>query len=225
MRRWLHQQRFRYKKPHAVPAKASHNKQRQFIARYKQWKEKARKQGEPIYFVDSVHPAHQTQLAYGWIQQGKRKAVASTARQYRMNIMGGICLANYRVVSYNASCIDEHSICLFLYRLRQHHPGHYYVHVIWDNAGYHRSRHVKTFAKELGIKIHYLPPYSPNLNPIERLWKVMREQVMYNQYYESFSTFVDAIKQFFRHISKKKKLLRSRINDNFQTLNELNLAS
>ena len=38
-----------------------------------------------------------------------------------------------------------------------------------DQAGHHRSEVVRTFAKDNAIELHYLPPYSPNLNPIERL--------------------------------------------------------
>jgi transposase len=50
-----------------------------------------------------------------------------------------------------------------------------------DGAGYHRSKEVKDKAKELGVILHYLPPYSLNLNPIERLWKAMNEKVRNNR--------------------------------------------
>ena len=49
------------------------------------------------------------------------------------------------------------------------------IHLIWDQAGYHICREVQEFLKTSRIKIHYLPPRSPNLNPIERLWKIMHE--------------------------------------------------
>jgi len=223
MTKWLYANDFRYKKPHAVPAKADKKEQQKFIKAYERLKQKAGKK-EPIYFVDSVHPEHQTRLAYGWIMKGERKAIPMTGRQYRVNIMGGICLNTHKVVYETAETINEYSIQSFLFRLRQKHPGRYKVHIIWDNAGYHCSKLVQSFAKELGIEIHYLPPYSPNLNPIERLWKIMHEQVTYNKYHQCFSDFTEAIKYFFRHISKKKSLLASRITDNFQTLVEPNLA-
>lgn len=223
MTKWLYVNGFRYKKPHAVPAKADKKEQKKFIKAYEKLKQKAGKK-EPIYFVDSAHPEHQTRLAYGWIMKGERKAIAMTGRQYRVNIMGGICLNGHKIVYEQAEKIDENSIQSFLFRLRKKHPGRYKVHVIWDNAGYHCSKLVQSFAKELGIEIHYLPPYSPNLNPIERLWKIMHEQVTYNKYYQGFSDFTEAIKYFFRHIGKKKSMLASRITDNFQTLAETNLA-
>ena len=224
MRKWLQANDFRYKKPHAVPAKADKEKQKAFIAYYEKLKKQAGND-EPIYFVDSVHPEHQTRLAYGWILKGERKGIPMTGRQYRLNFIGGICLTDHSVVYEQAEKVDESSIQSFLYRLRTKHPGPYKVHIIWDNAGYHCSHQVQVFAKELGIVIHYLPAYSPNLNPIERLWKLMHEQVTYNRYYEKFTDFTEAMRHFFRHIGKKKFLLRSRINDNFQILGVPNFAS
>jgi|SaaInlLV_10m_DNA_2_1039722.scaffolds.fasta_scaffold31642_1 transposase len=224
MTKWLRAKGFRYKKPHGVPAKADKEKQKDFLAQYKKLKETSGNK-EPIYFVDSVHPEHQTRLAYGWIMKGDRKSIATTGRQYRLNIMGGICLNGHKIIYEQAEKVDEYSIQSFLYRLRKKHPGQYKVHIIWDNAGYHCSKKVQAFAQELGITLHYLPPYSPNLNPIERLWKIMHEQVTYNRYYEKFSDFTEAIQYFFRHIGKKKRLLRSRITDNFQVLDSPMFAS
>lgn len=84
------------------------------------------------------------------------------------------------------------------------------VHVIWDNARYHRNAEVTEFAKALGITLHYLP-YSPNLNPVERIWKLMHESVRYNQYYGKFSEFTDATLGFFKGIGRKKCILRERV--------------
>lgn len=69
------------------------------------------------------------------------------------------------------------------------------------------------------IVMHILPPYSPNLNPIERLWKVMNEQSRNNVVFKTFIEFKDKIRTFFsetwRTISEN---FRTRINDNFQIL-------
>jgi DDE superfamily endonuclease len=78
------------------------------------------------------------------------------------------------------------------------------------------------------IKIHYLPPYSPNLNPIERLWKVMREKKTYNKCYVKFIDFSESIRTFFfEEIPEMKEQLGKRINDNFQkiTINHINCPS
>jgi len=68
MTKWLHSNGFRHKKPQGVPAKADKKKQKAFIKSYNELKKQAGNK-EPIYFVDSVHPEHQTRLAYGWIMK------------------------------------------------------------------------------------------------------------------------------------------------------------
>jgi transposase len=70
--------------------------------------------------------------------------------------------------------------------------------------------------------MHILPPYSPNLNPIERLWKVMNELSRNNQVFKTFNEFKEKIRGFFSdtwpNIADE---FRSRINDNFQSLKPL----
>ncbi|MEI9786500.1 transposase, partial [Moellerella wisconsensis] len=69
------------------------------------------------------------------------------------------------------------------------------------------------------IELHFLPPYSPNLNPIERLWKVMNEQVRNNRYFTSPTVFREEIHRFFSEILPRlAEALACRINDNFQIL-------
>ncbi|MEZ8138903.1 transposase, partial [Vibrio splendidus] len=93
----------------------------------------------------------------------------------------------------------------------------------WPNSlchyKYHRSDLVQDAAFVLNIELHYLPPYSPNLNPIERLWKVMNEKSRNNVYFKSKRDFKAAIDQFFAvTLPEIAGSLASRINDNFQTL-------
>ena len=67
--------------------------------------------------------------------------------------------------------------------------------------------------------VHILPPYSPNLNPIERLWKVMNELVRNNQVFKTFHEFQEKIRTFFRETwDTISDGFRTRINDNFQIL-------
>lgn len=49
---------------------------------------------------------------------------------------------------------------------------------------------------EFGIGSIYLPPYSPNLNLIERLWKFLRSKILANKYYDSFKQFFDNVHDF-----------------------------
>ena len=104
--------------------------------------------------------------------------------------------------------------------LEKKYPLKKEIHLILDGVGYHRSQALKDKAVELNIKLHYLPPYSPNLNPIERLWKVMNEHVRNNQYFSTAKEFRDKIDEFFQKtLPDVGDSLACRINDSFQILN------
>ena len=223
MTKWLHQHNFRYKKPQPTPGKVNPVAQKAFIAFYRDLKAKLGSDS-PIYFLDSVHPQHQTRIANGWIRKGVRKNIATTGKQKRLSFMGGICLNGHKLVIQQTDKVNADSIKRYLRMLRQRNKERGEIHIVWDNAGYHKSRDILSYAAGLNICVHYLPPYSPNLNPIERLWKMMHEQTLYNKYYEKFADFSVAVCQFFKDISRKKKSLRARITDNFQIVSEPNFA-
>ena len=104
--------------------------------------------------------------------------------------------------------------------IRKQYPLKKNIHLILDGAGYYRSKDLKDEADKLNIKLYYLPPYSPNLNPIERLWKVMNEHVRNNQYFSSAREFREQIDNFFQNtLPQIGNSLKGRINDNFQVLN------
>lgn len=225
MRQLVYSLNFCYKKPHAVPAKANKAAQARFVEGYEELKKRSEEAKEPIYFMDAVHPEHQTKMAYGWIKRGCRKPMPTTPTQKRVHYLGALNLEGHRITYKDYDTVNGTNVIDFLNRLRGSHRSGHRIHLILDNVSYQKSKKVRSFAESLNITLHYLPPYSPNLNPIERLWKIMHEHVTYNQYYPTFHDFREAIRHFFRHVGKKKKLLRSRLTDNFQTLNSTNFAS
>jgi transposase len=67
--------------------------------------------------------------------------------------------------------------------------------IVLDNARYQRCAQVVTLAASLSIELCFLPPYSPHLNLIERLWKFVKKQCLYSTYYADFTAFKTAIVQ------------------------------
>ncbi|ARR48781.1 IS630 family transposase [Photobacterium damselae subsp. damselae] len=206
MNKWLHHHGFSYKKPKSVPHKAL--------------KSSCGKE-ETILFMDAVHPTQATKLSHGWIRTGQDKAIETTGSRSRLNIVGALNLSEIgRTVIDNYESINSENIVRFLCKLRESYPLTHKLHLILDSAGYHRSDLVRDAAFVLNIELHYLPPNSPNLNPIERLWKVMNEQVRNNVYFKNKRNFDAAIGRFFTVILPEiAGSLASRINDNFQVLN------
>lgn len=98
------------------------------------------------------------------------------------------------------------------------------THLFLDNARYYKNHKVRAYLETSKIEAHYLPPYSPNLNPIERLWKWMKQRVLYNTYYECFDDFKQAVFGFLKNLSRldpKSELgqaFASRVRDHFRAI-------
>jgi transposase len=86
-----------------------------------------------------------------------------------------------------------------------------------DDVLYVTVKDICTYVFEkYGIELHFLPPYSPNLNPIERLWKVMNEHARNNVFFKTVGEFKGAIHNFFENTWPQIAMsMVDRINDNF----------
>jgi transposase len=219
MTSWMRAHGFSYKKPAATPAKADPESQRKFINHYESLINSI-PEYEPILFGDGVHPTMATKICCGWIRTGVNKPIATTASRTRVNLMGAINLENMGLVIDEYETIDSLSMEQFLTKVRNHYPRTPTIHLILDRGPYNTSKLTQIAARKLNIILHYLPPYSPNLNPIERLWKVMNENVRNNRVFSSAKEFRHAILHFFKVTWPKMAMsMTERINDNFQVLN------
>lgn len=209
----LHQLGFSYKKPKGVPGKLDPEQQKKFINQYN-----AVKAHGPVYFGDSTHPMLNPVLSSGWIKKGEDFEVKTNSGRQRVNINGAIEINSLDVISRSCETVNSKSICELLRAIRSRNPEERHLYFVLDNAAYNRSKEVKRLARELGIKVLYLPPYSPNLNPIERLWKFMKKKIMANQYFPDLETFRREVMLFMRGIRKYKDELSTLITDNFQII-------
>lgn len=220
VQKWLHRNGFSYKQLKGVPHKYDQEKQDVFIEEYHELKATVASD-EPILFIDSTHPTQSTKVSYGWIKTGFDKPIETTGSRTRLNIVGAIRLGYLQdAISKQYATVNSESIIDFFKLIKEQYATDKTIHLILDGAGYHRSDAVKNEAEELGIILHYLPPYSPNLNPIERLWKVMNEHARNNKYFASAKEFRESIDEFFDNtLPQIGQTLTGRINDNFQTFN------
>ena len=119
---------------------------------------------------------------------------APSGRQ-RFNVLGALHAITHELITVtNESYINALSVCELLEKIAAlglSTP----ITLVLDNARYQRCQLVLERAKQLGIELLILPPYSPNLNLIERLWRFVRKECLYNTYYEHFDAFKQAITQ------------------------------
>jgi transposase len=221
LRNWLQRHGFSYKKPAIVPGKANKAEQEEWLAEY----EKLRgglPEDETICFIDGVHPTHNVQPAYGWIKKGERREIPANTGRARLNLSGSIDVVTHKLLVEEDRTLNAESTIRFFQKIEEAYPCKRKIHVFCDNAPYYRNKAVQQWLAHSKIALHFLPPYSPNLNPIERLWKLMKERVIYNTYYEHFEDFKAAIIGFFGVVSILTvesvlgQILRSRVRDKFR---------
>jgi transposase len=218
---WLRMQKFSYKKPAVVPGKANREAQEQWIKEYEELK-KNLPENEAICFIDGVHPTHNTKPSYGWIRKGERNEIPTNTGRQRLNLSGAIDIVSRKVLVREDESLNAAATIDFLKMLETAYPSAGSVHVFCDNAKYYRNKQVQEYLVGSKIKMHFLPPYSPNLNPIERLWKFMNERILHNKYYEKFAHFKKAVFGFLGSLldppqDLQEALLR-RITDRFHVV-------
>ena len=223
MTSWLKRHKFSYKKPALVPGKANKERQQQWIDEYQQLKQSL-PESSTICFMDGVHPAHNVQVAYGWIKKGERKEIPANTGRGRLNLTGVIDILSQKLHIREDKTLNAESTITFLKQVEKAYPTKDTVHIFCDNAPYYRNKNVTAFLETSKIKLHFLPPYSPNLNPIERLWKWMKERVLYNSYYEHYDDFRSAVMGFLQTLSELHstsnlmQVFASRVRDHFRAI-------
>ncbi len=216
---WLKTNKFSYKKPVLRPKGVDLQKQQEFIEHYENVMTETTLSGDPVLFGDGVHPTQQTQAAYGWFKVGKDKAIETTAGRKRVNLLGALNLSTMSLVRQSHETINGESAIKFFKVIEASYPNAINIHLILDRAGYFTCEEVRKYLATSRIRVHFLPPRSPNLNPIERLWKIMHEYVSHNRVHDKFKDFKKALDHFFDvTMGNIQEELVSRVTDNFQIL-------
>ncbi|MFI0478926.1 MAG: IS630 family transposase [Candidatus Rhabdochlamydia sp.] len=159
---------------------------------------------------------------YGWIKRGVRKELPTNTGRQRLNLTGAINIFSHQVVIQEGETLNADSTISFLEKLAEAYPHKETIHLFCDNARYYKNKRVGAYLATSKIKMHSLPPYSPNLNPIERLWKFTNERVLYNRYYEKFrdfkNEFLGFLEGLFDPLQDVLDLLKRHINDKFYVM-------
>ena len=215
----LHRLGFSYKKTKHKPAKADITKQKQFVTDYQQIRD-CIGDNDVLLFLDCCHPTHNSKLGYAWIRKGKEKYVKSTAGRKHANISGAYDIIEHQTTIRFEETINAESIVELVKEIEQKYQDKENILLICDNARYYHAKIVQEYLdKSDKLLMFFTPSYSPNLNLIERLWKLMNEKVLKNQYHEHFSDFLSAIMDFFQtQLGSMKTELQHRMTEQFHLL-------
>jgi transposase len=169
-----------------------------------------------VYFLDAAHMLHAAIPSQGWIKRGRTIQLKTNSGRNRLNILGAYSPDDRSLISLEGreSC-DAERVAQLLRKIRAANPGKRLL-VILDNAPYNHADPVTQAAKALRIDLLYLPPYSPNLNLIERFWKFLKRKVARNHFYPTFAEFRTAIQNVLNNIEAYGDELASLMTERFQ---------
>lgn len=188
----------------SLPAKADVFKQSEF------YKERlfplmslAKQQKITLLFVDASHFVMGCDFL-GHIYGRVRRFVKTWSGRRRYNVLGAINFVTKKVHTVtNDSYITATEVCEMLRKIAAEYPGQI-IHLILDNARYQKCKAVQELADELKIHLEFIPPYSPNLNLIERLWKFVKAKLR-TKFYDDFSEFSNKIDSIIESTTNENK--------------------
>jgi len=206
----------KFRKMGVIPAKADPKKQAEFLNDELEPLLEEEQQGQrKVFFVDAAHFVMGAFLGMLWCFE--RLFLKSSSGRRRYNVLGAFSVNGTDLVTLtNEAYINADTIVALLIKLKHEYPD-IPLTLIMDNARYQRCSKVTEQAKVLGIDILFLPPYSPNLNLIERLWKFTKKKCLYNRYHQTFCHFKGAIDDCLDKVKLAfKEQIKTLLNPKFQ---------
>jgi transposase len=182
----LHRLKLSWKKAKKLLGRADPERRQAFIEQLQSVLDGAQHDRHLLVYLDEAHIHQDADLGYGWAKRGERFWVASTSPGLSARV------SFYGLYLYNEGQVrlwpcpranGKHTIDV-LRRLRAEFPDEALI-VLWDGAPYHRAQAVREAARALDITLMPLPGYSPDLMPVEALWRWLREDVTYHHCHAS----------------------------------------
>ena len=220
---FLKKLRLKRRKVASVPAKANSEKQEEFLdEKLTPRLAEAQANKSHLFFVDAAHFVLQPFLGFLW--SFVRLFIKAPAGRQRFNVLGALHATTRQLVTVtNSDTVNAHTVAALLHQLADSFAD-LPITLVLDNVRYQHCQFIKDLAATLPIELLFLPPYSPNLNLIERLWKFVKKKCLYSEYYEAFKDFKQAIEDCLAEVSGKYQTeLASLLTLNFQTFENVSL--
>ncbi len=215
----LHRLGFTYKLPTPVPCQADADEQEGFLQELAVLEAHVERGEAVLYYADAAHPSHNTRCTRAWCQVGKERPLLTVSGRERVNL--NAVLNAYdptQVLLDETSCVNAQSTRRLYEQLLAAHPNQQRIYVVCDNARYYKNKELRQWLADKPIVQVFLPPYSPNLNLIERLWKCLRQKIINTRFYRTKGEFRQAVLSFFTRLPEFGQDLASLLTRKFHIL-------
>ena len=154
-----------------------------------------------------------------------RLFVRTGSGRQRLNVLGAIGYGTCKMITViNRGSIGADQVCELLRKV--HRRCRKPVTIVLDNASYHRAKVVRELAETLGIELLFLPPYSPNLNLIERVWKLVKKLALNARTLSDFDAFAESVTKTVENLeTERRDKLVTLLTPNFQDFNDVQVSA
>lgn len=156
-----------------------------------------------FFFFDESRFGTHSNLGHGWFQKGSRTPVKVKLGFQNFYLYSAVDSKTGESFTCQMPNVNTDWMNAYLEEFSSH-IGERKVFLIMDGAGWHKS---KDLIVPGNIEIIYLPPYSPELNPVERLWQYIKSNTIKNKIYETIDQLENIIYDFIK--SYDRKIIRS----------------
>lgn len=176
-----------------------------------------------VFFVDASHFVFGAFLGHLWC--AARLFVKTGSGRQRLNVLGAVAYGTGKFVTVvNQGSMGAVQVCELLRKI--HAQCRKPVTLVMDNAAYQRCRLVQDLAASLGIELLYLPAYSPNLNLIERVWKLVKKLALNARSLSGFAEFSTVVQATLNELETTYRHdVKNLLTPNFQNFADAQLSS
>jgi transposase len=142
-----------------------------------------------VWFEDEARFGQQGTLTRVWARRGSRPTAVRQTQYQSLWVLTAVCLATGEARGLLSPELNAEVINDFLMQFAAQLPKGVHAVLIWDGAGFHVSGDVRVPSN---VSVIQLPPYSPQLNPVENLWHYIRSHHWSNTVHRDYAALIDA---------------------------------
>ncbi|MBM5782475.1 MAG: IS630 family transposase [Pelagibacterales bacterium] len=159
---------------------------------------KAKNPNKPLLYFDESRFGTKTRTGLGWFIKGSRTPVKVKLGFKNFYLYSSVNPASGKSFTLLMPNVDTACMNVFLEELAEEIKEDFIL--IMDGAGWHKS---KDLIVPKNIQIELLPPYCPELNPVERLWKFIKDNTIKNKVFETLKNLEDDVCEFVKNLTEE----------------------
>ena len=164
-----------------------------------------------MLYEDECSMSNTATVSYQWSPKGKQPQVVCKQRQRERQTVFGSC--NYDTGQMTVSFADKGNSKTFKKHLKKvlhDYPMASKIIMVLDNVAYHHARRIKEWlVRQNRLELFFLPPYSPDLNAIERVWWYMRKKITHNRFIQTLKKRKEEFWKMFSHFKMPNTIIKT----------------